>query len=236
MDKNDNTLHLNRHQRRELKRHNKMAKTSANNNRIVRSDKIVYKDDSYIDKTKRVYTEGINFAKERIQKAKEVFKLPLHINTIRRKMRTNVILLNKDGHKHDFMPDYPGRHCLLVHKDIAKKLLSNVCMFVRITDNRDENDNPIDGSWAIVPAEYKMMMTTTIQHLKKRKWFLFHRYWYEISFDGRVQPAHLLFDYDMDPTARRTRLWISNEYVPVRGSENTFNEYFRFWKNKIKKI
>lgn len=104
-------------------------------------------------------------------------------------------------------------------------------MFARITSNVDDDNNIIDGSWAIVPAEYRMMQATTIQTLRRRPFWLFRRYHYEISFDGRVQPAHLLFDYGLNPEYRRQRLYITREYVPIRGTDKQ-NDYFRLWLNK----
>lgn len=194
-------------------------------------DKIIYHDGSYRDKTKRAFTAGLAAAKERIASAKKRIKLPDSINTLRRNLRTTAVLLNKDGRQRDFLPDKPGRHCLLVHRDIASALVSSVCMFVRITANEDAKGKHIDGSWAIVPAQYEMINATTIQHLRRRPFFFLRRYWYEISFDGRVQPAHLLFDYHLDPERRKLRLYVTREYVPVRGT-GAENDYFRLWLNQ----
>jgi hypothetical protein len=107
-------------------------------------------------------------------------------------------------------------------------------MLVRITKNEDSQGNIIDGSWAIVPAEYRMMRATTIQHMRRRPFFFLRRYWYEIDFDGRVQPAHMFFDYGLNPAERSQRFYVTHEYVPVR-NQDAQNDYFRFWHKKPKK-
>ena len=206
---------------------------SVNNHRIVRDDKIIYTDDSYKDPEKRVNIKRANAVQERIANMKRVFHLPKSVNTVRAKLLTDVLLVNKDGRQRELLPDKPSKHKILVHKNIAKEMTSRVCMFVRITDNRNDDNGFIDGSWAIVPAQSCLMRATTIQHVRRRPLFFLRKYWYEISFDGRVQPAHLLYDYNVDPTARLTRLWITREYVPVRKTGKD-NDYFRIWKQKGK--
>lgn len=213
--------------------------------RQISSDVHVYTDDSYKNRAKVAYTAGMQQAKERIAAINARFDLPQKINTVcqpfhrflarlRRGFLTSVVVINRDGAPRTFMPDNPGRHVILCHRAIARHLVSECCMLVRIAANTDEQGNNIDGSWAIVPAQYAMMRTTTIQHLRRRPFFLLRRYWYEIDFDGRVQPAHLLFDYNINPTKERTRLWVTHEYVPVRGRDET-NDYFRFWRDKPSK-
>ena len=236
----NNQPKLNRSQRRSLRRLNKrkgqtrsVGRNSVAANKVEYSDKIVYKDSSFKDKTKRFFSSGIKAARERIAEAKKVIALPTFIATARRKLRTTALLINVDGHKRSFLPDYHGRHCLLVHGNIAHELVSSVCMFVRITANKDNEGNFIDGSWAIVPAQYEMINATTIQHLRLRPFFFLRRYWYEISFDGRVQPAHLLYDYGVDPERRRQRLHVTREYLPVRNTDET-NDYFRLWLHRPK--
>lgn len=208
--------------------------------RQISSDVHVYTDDSYKDKSKKVFSHGIKEAKERIAASKAVAILKEKIDTVEKTFyrflgisinRTTCLIINKDGRQREFLQDIPGDHRILVHRCLAKHLISGVCMLVRITKNEDEDGNIIDGSWAIVPAEYRMMRATTIQHLKRRPWFFLRRYWYEISFDGRVQPAHLLFDYGLDPTAKKTRFHVTHEFVPVRKQDAT-NDYFRFWHKK----
>lgn len=225
---------VNRQARRMAKRY---AKRKGTREKMVTEDdvKIVYHDDSFKDKTKRVFSYGMGYVKERLAAAKKHYDLPESVESVRRPLRTTCLILNRDGRQREFMPDVPPCHKILVHGSIAKVLVSKVCMLVRITANRTKDtDDYIDGSWAITPAEYRMMQATTIQYLRRRSWFLFRRYWYEISFDGRVQPAHLLYDYELDPTAEKTRLWVTREYVPVAKTDK-FNDYFRFWKTKPSK-
>lgn len=220
--------------------------------RQIASDVHVYTDDSYKDRAKVVYSHGLQQAKERIASINARFDLPERINTVRRSFSrwlsrlpswlqpclaffrndyTTVAVINRDGHPRDFMLDAPGRHVILCHRCIARHLVSECCMLVRIAANTDKEGNNIDGSWAIVPAQYAMMRTTTIQHLRRRPFFFLRRYWYEIDFDGRVQPAHMLFDYNINPTKERTRFYVTHEYVPVRNQDET-NDYFRFWRDK----
>lgn len=221
---------VNRRNRRKMQR----AKSKTRTTRLVeeKPGEVVCRDDSYIDKTKKVFTHGMQYVKERLKAKNEHFDLPEEINTVRRPLRTRCLIINRDGRSRAFMPDVKPQHKILVHGSIAKTLISKVCMLVRITANRSAADDSfIDGSWAITPAEYRMMNATTIQYLRRRPWFFLRRYWYEISFDGRVQPAHLLFDYELDPAAVKTPLWITREYVPIQGTDR-LNDYFRFWRSK----
>ena len=221
---------INRHARRKMQRTNRKTRTT----RLVeeKDGKVIYHDDSYIDKTKRAVTHGMQYVKDRLKQKNQHFDLPEEIDSVRRPLRTRCVIINRDGRERAFLPDVKPQHKILVHGSIAKTLVSKVCMLVRITANRSKaDDSYIDGSWAITPAEYRMMNATTIQYLRRRPWFFLRRYWYEISFDGRVQPAHLLYDYEIDPSAVKTRLWITREYVPIADTDR-FNDYFRFWKDK----
>ena len=250
-EKTNNKPTLNRAERRRMAAMARRKKGSARRGAPLSADQIapdvhVYTDDSYKDKAKRVYSHGLAEARERVKAINAKFKLPEKIETLRapfcrwfdrlRNWRgyTTAILINRDGRQRDFLPDVPGDHRLLVHGSIARHLVSGVCMLVRITANEDQNGNNIDGSWAIVPAQYAMMRATTIQHMRRRPFFFLRRYWYEISFDGRVQPAHLLFDYNLNPAATRTRLYVTHEYVPIRKRDEE-NDYFRFWREKPNK-
>ncbi len=209
--------------------------------RQISSDVKVYNDDSYKDKSKRVYTAGMEEAKKRIADINARFNLPEKIDTLCRpfkyvlrlfrKSYTTCMVINHDGRQREYMPDIPGDHRILVHRSLAKRMVSEVCMLCRVTKNEDEQGNIIDGSWAIVPAQYAMMKATTIQHMRRRRWFFLHHYWYEIDFDGRVQPAHMLFDYGLNPMATHTRFYVTHEYVKVRKTDAT-NDYFRFWHDK----
>lgn len=230
--------------RQQRARKGKPANVPPEDERQIAKDVHVYTDDSYIDKRKKVFTQGMAAVKERVAAINAKFQLPARIETacrplyrflrLFRKDYTRVLLINRDGRAREFLPDKPGDHRLLCHRAIARHLISHVCMLVRITAAEDEDGQPLDGSWAIVPAQYSMMRTTTIQHLRRRPLWFLRRYWYEISFDGRVQPAHLLFDYGLNPEARRTRLFVTHEYVPVRKQDAT-NDYFRFWHNRPKR-
>lgn len=192
----------------------------------------------YKDQRKKVYASGLKEAKERIARKKATFDLPEKVEMalqplsrwLNRK-RTSCILMNRDGKERELLPDKKGDHRILVHGCVARKMVSKVCMLVRITKNEDDNGNVIDGSWAIVPAEYRMINATTIQHVRKRRWWWLHRYWYEISFDGRVQPAHLLFDYGLNPAEKRRKMYITHEFVKVRKMDKE-NDYFRIWSRR----
>ena len=231
---------LNSRQRRQIARANKKKKGAGpTDERQIASDVKVYTDESYKDKRKKVFSHGLKEARERIKAKNATFNLPEKISTavnplsrlFPKRKRTTCLVINKDGRQREFMPDVPGRHRILVHGCVVRQMVSGVCMLVRITSNEDKDGNIIDGSWAIVPAEYRMMNTTTIQEVKRRPFFFLRRYWYEITFDGRVQPAHMLYDYGLSPVAQRTRFYITHEYVPVRKQDAT-NDYFRFWHGK----
>lgn len=222
---------INRRARQIAKRY---AKQRNKQQKMVKSDdvKVVYTDDSYIDKTKKVFSHGMKTVKERLSKKNAKYELPERIITERKPLLTSCLIINREGKERAFLPDKRPQFKILVHRSVAKHMVSACCMLLRITSNRTKDtDEYLDGSWAITPAEYRMMATTTIQHVRRRPFFFLRRYWYEISFDGRVQPAHLLFDYDMEPTAKKTRLWITREYVPIQKTDR-FNDYFRFWRNK----
>ena len=210
------------------------AKKKNKQQKMVKSDdvKVVYTDDSYIDKTKKVFSHGMQAVRERLSKKNAHHELPERIITERRPLRTSCLIINREGRERAFLPDKQPCYKILVHGSVVRDMVSACCMLLRITANRTKDtDEYIDGSWAITPAAYSMMATTTIQHVRRRPWFFLRRYWYEISFDGRVQPAHLLFDYELDPTAKKTRLWITREYVPIVHTDR-FNDYFRFWRFK----
>lgn len=228
-------IKINRKNRRRMKAaQRKMGERQVKNNpnRVEYDDKVVYNDKSFIDKTKVAVTHGLKEAKERIAKKFAKHELPKEVKMEREDLRTDIVIINKDGKERELLPDVEPQHKILCHGNIAKVMLSNVCMLVRITQNKDEETGKtIDGSWAITPAQWEMMKATTIQHVKKRRWWWLRRYWYEISFDGRVQPAHLLFDYGMDPTLEKQKMYITREYVKVRNRDED-NDYFRIWKNK----
>lgn len=223
---------INRKARRAMKRRNR--RTQRNTEKLVTDDevKVKYHDDSYKDKTKKVFSSGMKFVKERLASKNKHYDLPEKIDSVRHPMLTTCVVINRDGRERQLLPDVPSCHKILVHGCVAKEMVSKVCILVRITDTHSkETDEFLDGNWAITPAEWRMINATTIQHVRRRRWFWLRRYWYEISFDGRVQPAHMLFDYDMDPLSKKTRFWITREYVPVAKTDK-LNDYFRFWKKK----
>lgn len=195
----------------------------------------VYRDESYKDKTKRVYRQGMDFVKKRLSQKSESHELPERIRTERKPLLSDCLVINRDGRQREFLPDVPSRHKILVHRSVARVMVSEVCMLVRITRHEDRQGGYIDGSWAIMPVDYRMGGITTIQHVRRRPWWFLHRYWYEISFDGRVQPASLFYDYNINVEKRRQRLWITREYVPVNKTDE-FNDYFRLWKTKQEKV
>lgn len=225
---------LNCNARKRMERYNKKKGT-----RLVREgskaeikDGVkVYHDDSYKDKTKRAVKHGMQYVKDRLEQAKAKFDRPEKISTVRRPMLTRCVILNKDGREREFLPNKQPQHKILIHGKVARVMISDVCMLVRITKNEDKDGNYIDGSWAMTPADVKLIGATDIQHVRLRKWWFLRRYWYEISFDGRVQPASLFFDYGISPVRERQALWITREYVPVAKTDR-FNDYFRFWKTK----
>ena len=235
----DTTPVINRKARQIAKRYAKKKKkklVSTHPDGVASDDvKLVYKDDSYIDKTKKVFTSGMQAVKERIKKKNEHYDLPERILTERKPLRTTCLIINREGKERSFLPDKKGVYKILVHRSVAKHMISACCMLLRVTQNATADTKEyIDGSWAITPAVYSMMSVTTIQHVRRRPFFFLRRYWYEISFDGRVQPANLLFDYELDPTAKKTRLWLTREYVPIAKTDR-FNDYFRFWRKRPKK-
>ncbi len=226
---------INRAARQAVKHYAK--KRNKQQQKLVKSDdvKIKYTDASYIDRTKKVFSHGLQAVKERVTKKNAKFDLPERIITERRPLRTSCLIINREGYERAFLPDKKPQYKILVHRSVIRDMVSACCMLVRITANRTKDtDEYLDGSWAITPAQYHMMATTTIQHVHRRPFWFLWRYWYEISFDGRVQPAHLLYDYELDPTARKTRLYITREYVPIVHTDR-FNDYFRFWRNKPQK-
>lgn len=230
---NENELvpKINRHNRRRMNRSKKKVQTT----KLVKEEvKTHYTDDSYKDKTKRVFSKGMQYVKDRLAAQKAKFDLPEKVETVKRNFRSKCLIINRDGRQREFLPDVPSDHRILVHRSVAKVMVSRVCMLLRVTACEDKDGQYIDGSWAITPAEYRMMNGTTIQHVRRRKWFFLRRYWYEISFDGRVQPGGLFYDYGLPVESERQALWLTREYVLVAKTDK-FNDYFRFWRDKPSK-
>ena len=222
---------INRHARRAMERTNRKTRTT----RLVKEkdgDSVVYHDDSYKDKTKKVISHGMQFVKDRLAMMKESgHERPEKVNTVRLPFLSTCLVLNRDGKERELLPDRKPVHKILVHRSVAKVMISRVCMLLRVTANEDKEGKYIDGSWVISPADYRMLNVTTIQHVRRRPWFFLRRYWYEIDFDGRVQPASLFYDYRLDVTSHRQRLWMTREFVEV-AKEDAFNDYFRLWRDR----
>lgn len=161
--------------------------------------------------------------------------LPSYLTMARRKFLTSVCVINKDGHKNELLPDKKGRHVMLCHGRMAHIFCNDVCLIVKIqksfsydTDNAEQWH---DGSWAIVPCAVAMSNGTTIQEVRRRPWFFLHRYWYEITFDGHVQPAMMLTDYNLNPMRTKQHFYVTREYVKVK-NQDAENDYLRFWLHK----
>ena len=189
---------------------------------------------SAADPKKVFHADTVREVKERIARMKQRITLPFTIQPLREGKVTSVLVINRDGKERELLPDRPGRHVILCHSSMAKVIVTNMCVFAKITQHeRIDKDNGqrqwIDGSWSIAPCHPAMLNGTTVQHLRRRPFWFLRRYWYEISFDGRVQPGSLFYDYDIDPATRRQRLYVTHEYVPIRNSDSR-NDYFRFWR------
>lgn len=172
-------------------------------------------------------------------------KLPNILTMIRRKYLSTVCVINKPGKHRELLSDKKGRYVMLCHAKMAKVFTNNVCLIVKIQnsfhreeDTHDAEGQTIpgkevwqDGSWSIVPCRISKSNYTTIQEVRLRPWFFLHRYWYEITFDGHVEPAMMLHDYNLNPTVSKQHFWVTREYVKVR-NQDAENDYFRFWLHK----
>lgn len=184
-------------------------------------DKLI---DGYKDPNK-VFHAGVDKAiRERIKRMHAHFDLPKSIVSIVCPRISDVLVINKDGRSRELLPDVPSRHVMLCHYSMARVVKSGIGMFSKITTDTD-------GSWVFRPAAVDMLNVTTVQHVRRRfLWFL-RRYSYEISFDGRVEPAMMLYDYGVDPTKKRQRFFVSTEDVQIRDTDK-YNTFFRFWREK----
>lgn len=168
----------------------------------------------------------------KVKKSKEHFELPETVSTTRYPKITRVKVINKDGRYRELLPDVPGQHKILCHKSVAKVITSGACIIVQITKSKD--GSPQDGSWAICPEAVAMANTTTVQFVRRRSWWWLRRYSYEISFDGRIQPAGLFWAYGLNPEIEEQSFYLTHETVTVK-STGELNHYFRFWLNKPEK-
>lgn len=185
---------------------------------------------------KIVHSDTVRAVKERIKRLKEKITLPFEVKTMRKGQVTKVKVLNIDGIERQLLPDTPAKHKILCHGCMAKVITSSMCVFSKITqheqiDPATQKRSWIDGSWTIAPCHPAMLRGTTVQHVRRRKWFFLRRYWYEISFDGRVQPGGMFYDYDIDPLTRSHTFYVTHEAVQVKGTDKE-NTFFRFWRKK----
>lgn len=168
--------------------------------------------------------------------------LPKFLTMARRAYQSTVCVINRPGRKRELLPDRKGRHVMLCHRKMAKVFTNDVCLIVKIQQSYTKDvvktgkgettkEGWQDGSWSIVPCRVDKSNFTTIQEVRRRPWFFLHRYWYEISFDGRVEPAMMLYDYKLNPTVEKQHFYVTREYVPVR-NQDAENDYFRFWLSK----
>lgn len=171
-------------------------------------------------------------------------KLPDFLHMARKKFLSTVCVINRPGKQRSLLPDKKGRYVMLCHRKMAKVFTADVCLLVKIQKSFVEiiDDTLLectvhkgerwqDGSWSIVPCRVDKSNYTTIQEVRLRPWFFLHRYWYEITFDGRVEPAMMLHDYNLNPTLRKKHFYVTREYVKVR-NQDAENDYFRFWLHK----
>ncbi len=187
-----------------------------------------------INKNKVFHKDAVRAAKERIQRLKKTITLPLKVHTLKKGKTSTVLVQARDGKQRQLFPDKPSRHRILCHGCVAKAITSNVCVFSKITQHEEITDGSrrwIDGSWTIAPCTPAMLRGTTVQHVRRRRFFFLHRYHYEISFDGRVQPAAMFYDYDIDPATKKYRFFITHEFVKVKHTDHE-NDFFRFWRNR----
>ncbi len=193
-------------------------------------------------KEKKVFDkEGFDRVGELIKRMHQKAKLPDFLTMARRKYLSTVCVINKDAKRRELLPDKPDRHVMLCHGKMARVFTNQFCLIVKIQKSfreeksGTEDGNTVekwqDGSWSIVPCSLAKSNYTTIQEVRRRPWFFLHRYWYEITFNGRVQPAMMLNDYHLHPDKEKQHFYVTREYVKVR-NQDAENDYFRFWLHK----
>lgn len=184
--------------------------------------------------SKVFHADHVRDVKNYINRLKQRITLPFEIQALRKGEISKVVIINREGKERELLPDRPGVYKILCHAKVAKVITSQMCIISKITQHERITDSVrkwIDGSWSIAPCSPAMLNGTTVQHVRRRPFFFLRRYWYEISFDGRVQPASLFYDYDINPLTTRQTLYITHEFVKVRHSDAE-NDYFRFWRYK----
>jgi hypothetical protein len=180
------------------------------------------------------HADHVRDVKNYISRLKQRITLPFEIKTLRKGQISKVLIINREGKERELLPNRPGVYKILCHGSVAKVMTSQMCIISKITQHERVTEGVrtwIDGSWSIAPCAPAMLNGTTVQHVRRRPFFFLRRYWYEISFDGRVQPASLFYDYDINPLTTRQTLFITHEFVKVRHSDAE-NDYFRFWRYK----
>lgn len=180
------------------------------------------------------HADTVKAVKERIARLKKKIKLPQSIIPEGVSFVAPCVVINRDGVTREILPDTAPQHKILLTRRAAKVITSRLAVFAKVTQHEEIRDGQrtwIDGSWTIAPAHPAMINGTTVQHLSRRfLWFL-RRYPYAMSFDGRVQPAALFYDYDIDPCATRQKMWLRLEWMTVKGTDRR-NSWFRILKNK----
>mgnify|MGYP003307315308 CR=1 FL=1 len=176
------------------------------------------------DARKVFHPEAFAAMKQRIKEKNAKFDRPESVNMERRRGVFRVKLINVPGRTRELLPDTPGRYYMLIPRSMARIFVSGVCQFVRISKSSD-------GSWAIVPADVGWTATTEVAHVRRRSWWFLRRYPYLIDMSGRVQPASMLYDYNIDPTRPSQEFYVTREYVKVR-HQDAYNDYLRIHKTK----
>ena len=194
------------------------------------------------EKPKKIFDkEGFDRMGEIIKRMHQKAKLPDFLLMARRKYLSTVCVINRDAKRRELFPDKPDRHVMLCHGKMARIFTNQFCLIVKIQKSfreekvNDEEEKTVerwqDGSWSIVPCSLAKSNYTTIQEVRRRPWFFLHRYWYEITFNGHVQPAMMLNDYHLHPDKQKQHFYVTREYVKVR-NQDAENDYFRFWLHK----
>ena len=182
------------------------------------------------------HADSVRKVKDYISRLNKKITLPFTIDALREGQTSKCVIINREGRERELLPDRKGVYKILVHSNVAKVITSGMCILAKITQHEKIDAHTaarewIDGSWSIAPCVPSMLNGTTVQHVRRRRWWFLRRYWYEISFDGRVQPGGMFYDYDISPVSPKETFYITHEFVKVRHS-NAQNDYFRFWRYK----
>ena len=186
------------------------------------------------EKKKIFHKENVADVKKYIKRLKQKITLPFEIEALRKGGISKVVIINREGKERELLPNIPGTYKILCHSRVAKVITSDMCVIAKITQHEritDDGRQWLDGSWSIAPCSPAMLNGTTIQHVRRRPLWFLRRYWYEISFDGRVQPASLFYDYDINPLTKKQTMFVTHEFIKVK-NKDAENDYFRFWRYK----